>query len=235
MPLAMCSRGVAPVSGIASYNLSPSSIGSAPLFPAVIENNDQIGYHGTSSHYSNDIEANGFAQKKPISSSDIDLVISIGTRLLLDASGISGFKSLTSISFSPISELALYYAQPSSLGGQGLYFVTKAIDEILQNNSGNVTQNEMAHVLRIKNEISAIRSADPVVYAVDLGWVASIEYDVLTKGIKVWEGVAASKIVGKLIVPNNLNYGTIDTKAHKAKLDRIRWSSAPHFIKALIR
>ena len=223
------------MSGITSYNLNPSSIGNGHLFPATIENNEKIGYHGTSSYYSSDIEANGFIQKKPIPTADIDYIISIGNRLSIDTSSASGFKSLQSISFSPLSELALFYAQPRSLGGQGLAFVHQVVLSLLKDASGNIQPDEILEVTRIGNVINARRSADPVVDPVDLSGISKISYDVLTKGIKVFESIPASQIRGRLLVPKNINYSSINTKKLYDKLHNIRFSSAPHFIKTIIR
>lgn len=223
------------MSGIASYNLNPNSIGNGLLFPATIEENEKVGYHGTSSYYSSDIEANGFIQKKPIPAADIDFIISLGNRLSKDTSGASGFKSLKSISFSPLSELALFYAQPRSLGGQGLAFVQEVVLSLLNDTSGNIQPNEILEFTRIANVINAIRSADPVVYAVCLSGVSKISYDVLTKSIKIFESIPASQIRGKLLVPKTINYSSIDTKKLYGKLHNIRFSSATHFIKTIIR
>lgn len=222
------------MSNIVTYNLDPANIGNSPLFSADVESNQQIGYHGTSSYYSNDIEANGFSLKKPIPVSDIDYVIDIGNRLAINTYSAVGFKELSSVSFAPISEMALFYVQPRYLGGQGLIFMSDLIQKITNSASGKISQQELDEVARIGNLISTIRSSDPVIYAVDMQGISLSRYDTVAKTVFVRSSVPANKIVGKLIVPHNINYSLIDMEKHKFKMRGIALSDEPHFIQTII-
>ena len=158
------------------FEIDFSRIGSGKIFPEHIETQDWIGYHGTSSYYSAEIERNGFSQAKSIAEADIHMVIEMLQREGIDASKVQGFKSLSSISFSPISEICLAYCHPMALGGQGVGYLKEAIDSLLAKHSDSIDPEEFEKLKSINNKISEIRLSEPIIYAVYLQNLSRIQY-----------------------------------------------------------
>lgn len=215
------------------FDIDHSLVGSGHVFPAHIEQTDWIGYHGTSSFYSDEIESNGFSLVKPLPAADVDLVVELAKRLGMDWERVDGFKQLRSISFSPISEVALDYSRPHSLGGQGVGYVSDAVDEILMAHAEEISGVESQRISDIRGTIDKIRSSPPVIYAVDLQGLTTVSYQKLTTGVYVYEPIPANRIRAKLTVSSPVNYEMVDAKSHRAGLRQLAASSKPHFTKLM--
>jgi hypothetical protein len=129
-----------------SIIFDPTLIGTGRIFPPAIESLDWIGYHATSSYYSFDIESAGFLLKKPLPVDDLERLVRIAVRYEEDGSDVNGFIQLRSISFTPLSELALYFVRPDSFGGQGLLHITRLINTLYQKHAAQFTTDEAAHL-----------------------------------------------------------------------------------------
>ncbi len=218
-----------------TFDIEQSRVGTGKIFPARIEEMDWIGYHGTSSAYSARIEAEGFKLEKPIPIEDIDFVIAMAYKVGVDASGAAGFKHLKSISFSPISELALSYSQPKSLGGQGLEFVRAAADRVVSGHGSEVDPEDSARLVRILAEVGAIRTADPVIYAVNLQGLGMAQYQTVTKAVHIYQAIPPERIVAKVRVSSRVDYSLINADRHKEAINIMYWSNRRHYIKELAR
>jgi hypothetical protein len=215
------------------FDINHALVGTGQVFPDHIEQADWIGYHSTSSFYSAQIESNGFSQMKPLPAADIDLVIELARRLGLDGDGVAGFKELKSISFSPVSELALDYSRPQSLGGQGVGYVRHAVDEILSKHGEQLDASEALQLAGIRDMIEVIRSGPPVVYAVDLKGLTTVRYQRITTGLYVYEPIPAARIKAKLNVSSPVDYSLINARKHRDGLRALASSITPHFTKLM--
>jgi len=217
------------------FEIDHSLIGTGRAFPVHIEQMDWIGYHGTSSFYSDQIESNGFSLVKPLPAAYVDLVVQLAKRFGMDWQVVDGFKELKSISFSPVSEVALDYSKPQSLGGQGVGYVSNAVDEILSVHAEKISQEEGQCLNDIRGAIDKIRSSQPVIYAVDLKGLTTACYQKLTTGIYVYEPIAANRIRAKLSVSSPVNYGLVDARKHRDGLRQLAASATPHFTKLIMQ
>lgn len=217
------------------FEIDSSRIGTGKVFPDHIESQDWIGYHGTSSGYSEEIEKAGFSLVKPISESDIDFVIDLMQREGIDPSAVQGFKKLASISFSPISEICLAYCESTTLGGQGVGYVKKGVDSFLSGRRNALTDGELVRLQSIDTRILEIRNADPVIYAVRLQGIGRIEYQNLTKAVHAYEPVSKDRIIAKLRVDRSFDVGQIDVNKFKQQLHNIFWSGKDHYIRRIGR
>ncbi len=217
------------------FDIDHALVGTGRVFPDHIEQADWIGYHGTSSFYSAQIESGGFSLVKPLPSTGVDLVVEIAKRLGLDWERVDGFNQLKSISFSPISEVALDYLRPASLGGQGVGYVKDAIEEILSGHATNIVEAESERLLAMREMIETIRSSPPVIYAVDLQGLASVQYQRLTTGIYAYEPIPASRIKAKLKISSPVNYEKVDARKLREGLRALAASPKPHFTKLLLQ
>ena len=208
-------------------------VGTGRVFPEHIEQADWIGYHGTSSFYAAQIESNGFSLVKPLPGADVDLVVDLTRRLGLDWQRVDGFKELRSISFSPISEVALDYSRPHSLGGQGVGYVSDAVDEVLSAHATKIGAEEGQRLAGIRDMIDLIRLSPPVIYAVDLRGLPTARYQKLTTGIYVYEPIPAARIKAKLNVSSPVDYSRVDARKHRDGLRALAASATPHFTKLM--
>lgn len=215
------------------FDIDHALVGTGRVFPEHIEQADWIGYHGTSSFYAAQIESNGFSLVKPLPAVDVDLVVEVARRLGLDWQSVDGFKELKSISFSPVSEVALDYSRPHALGGQGVGYVRDAVDEILSAHSGEISAEDDRRLLDIRAMIDLIRASPPVIYAVDLKGLPTARYQRLTTGIYVYEPIPAARIRAKLNVLSPVDYSIVDARKHRDGLRALSASAKPHFTKLM--
>lgn len=215
------------------FEIDHSLVGTGRVFPDHLEKADWIGYHGTSSFYAAEIDSNGFSLVKPLPAADVDLVVELARRLGLDWQRVDGFKELRSISFSPVSEVALDYSRPHALGGQGVGYVRDAAEEILSDHSEKISEDEGLRLAGIRAMIDLIRASPPVIYAVDLKGLQTARYQKLTTGLYVYEPIPAARIKAKLIVSSPVDYSLVDAKKHRDNLRVLSASATPHFTKLM--
>jgi hypothetical protein len=216
-----------------TFDFDISLVGTGRVFPEQIEKADWIGYHGTSSYYSPRIERDGFLREKPISIDDIDLVIDLSSKFGIDNESTRGFKTLQSLSFSPIAELALSYARPQSLGGQGVGYVRALAERVVAEYADELTDEERRRLGEIVALVDNVRAQDPVIYAVDLEGLSPMEYQTLTRAVHVFTAIPPERIRAKICVKGNVDYALIKVKNHRDFLQQVFWSSKPHYIKRI--
>lgn len=215
--------------------IDSSKIGTGKIFPNHIESQDWIGYHGTSSNYSEEIEKKGFSLVKPIPEGDIDFIIKIMQREGIESSAVQGFKNLASISFSPISEICLAYCGPTTLGGQGIGYIKAAVDSLLSSHRNALAGDELVRLQSINTKILEIHNSEPVIYAVHLQGICRIEYQNLTRAIHAYDPISKDRIIAKLRVGRSFNVSQINVKKYKQDLHDIYWSGKYHYIKSIGR
>lgn len=214
------------------FDIDHALVGTGRVFPDHIEQMDWIGYHGTSSFYAAQIESDGFStMAKPLPAADINLVVDLTRRLGLEWERVDGFRQLKSISFSSVSEIALDYSRPESLGGQGVGYVSDAVNQIMKDHVGQISSIEAAQLQGIRGTIDAIRSSDPVIYAVDLKGLTRTQFQRVTAGIYVFEPIPPGRIMAKLRVSSPVNYALINAKGLREGIRQLSRSSNPHFTK----
>ena len=215
---------------VKTFAFDPATVGTGKIFPKEIEAQDWVGYHGTSSYYSEHIENKGFVNTKPIPEALLDSLTETLEKYGIDHSGISGFKELVSVSFSPVSELCLSYCAASKLGGQGLGIISSAINT-LRNASLRDEEKELAD--DIENIIKEIRSRHPVIYAVNLEKVERIQFNSLTKAVHVYEALAHDRIIAKLTINCDIASISINEELNKNRIMQIYYGAADHYIKLI--
>ena len=216
-----------------TVTFDPTFIGTGRIFPASIESTDWIGYHGTSSYYSADIDTSGFQQKKPLPVADLEHLVNIASLHGEDASDVNGFIRLQSLSFTPISELALFFVRPDSFGGQGLLHVKVLIDALFQKHATALSSEEKAHMTAVEGQIALIRSQQPVIYAINLQGLTRMDFGRLTLAIRVCESVPPERLVAKMQIDKAVEYDAIDVKGLRKKISTILTLPEAHYIKQL--
>jgi hypothetical protein len=215
------------------FPFDPTLIGTGRIFPPAIESIDWIGYHATSSYYASDIESGGFLSKKPLPVADLERLVEIGLKYREEVSEVQGFIELASLSFAPLSEMALFYTRPESHGGQGLLHVTRLIEVIIEKDAKQLDPAETDKLTALQGHIALIRAELPVIYAVNLSGLKRITYGKFTSAVHVYEKVPAERLLGKMIIDQPVNYTTIDTKTHTQALRNILSSPGAHYIKQI--
>ncbi|MBP2302451.1 hypothetical protein [Azospirillum picis] len=215
---------------VETFAFDPATVGTGKIFPNEIEAQDWIGYHGTSSFYSDNIENGGFSNTKPVPEELLDALKQTLQKYGMDHSGIDSFKKLRSVSFSPVSELCLSYCSASKLGGQGLGIISNAINA-LRDKPLKDEDRELAD--KIDNIIKEIRSRHPVIYAVNLKGIQRQRYDSVTKAVLVHEAITPDRIIAKLIINYDITSLPIDENAIKMQIGRIFHGAADHYIKII--
>lgn len=216
-----------------STTFHPTLIGTGKIFPPAIESMDWIGYHGTSGYYSADIERDGFLLTKPLPVDDLKRLVNIAVQHGEDASDVQGFIELRSMSFTPTSELAIFYVRPESFGGQGLLLATRLIDALFQKHAAKLATDDTAHLTTMRDRIALIRAERPVIYAVNFAGLKRISFDKLTLSIHVFEPIPASALVAKIVIDHPVDYASIDVRRHNDALRTIFRSPGYHYIKQL--
>lgn len=209
---------------------------SGRVFPDVIEDADWVGYHGTASAYSQRIEQGGFRRVKPLPDVDIDLVGGLAARCGTDpGEAVAGFKTLNSVSFTPISALALAFAEPGKTGGQGVGYVREQARALLDGHSASLSPEEMSELTRIVDDIDQIRSSRPVIYAVDLRGLELARFQSLTAAIHVYGDIPASRLIARATVPDGIDHSAVDQAALRAKIRAIYQGRGTHWLCQLQR
>ncbi len=212
----------------------PALIGTGGrIFPPTIESVDSIGYHGTSSYYSSDIDKNGFLLTKPLPPADLKRLVSIADKYREDGGDVRDFINLKSISFTPVSELALFYVRPESFGGQGLLHVTRLIEQLFQRYADQLTADETAHLTAMRGCMELIRQAQPVIYGVDIKLLQRKNFGRVTLAYHVYEAIPTSALVAKMVIDQPVDYATIDEKEHKQALRTSLYSAGHHYFKEI--
>jgi hypothetical protein len=194
-------------------SFDPQLIGTGHLFPDEIEKEYGVGYHGTASYYSEDIEAHGFLPKgNPFLPEDFEVLKYYFVKYSGDCAAVSRISSLQSISFSPLSPLCLHYVKPNMLGGQCLQDVKSLIDKVPLNEIG-------LDLSGVKRKISLIQSSNPVIYAVKLCMMhdKNVVFDYGTAAFHVSADISVDKIIAKIEISDFNDYDSIDV----AKLNKI--------------
>lgn len=216
-------------------NFDPTLIGAGKLFPPAVESLPWIGYHATSSYYSNDIDATGFVQKKLLPVEDPHHLVTIAVRHGLDGGDVTDFLQLSSLSFTPISELALYFGRPESLGGQGLLHVTRLIDALLEKRAVELSPDEAAHLTSVQDSIARIRAVPPVIHAVNLDELKPMHFGRVSLAYHVSTAVPVERLIAKIVIDQAVDYLTIDVKGHNQSLRNLLYSPHAHYIKQIAR
>jgi hypothetical protein len=207
-------------------------VGTGQIFPPSIEDLDWIGYHGTSSYYSPVIDSNGFLLTKPVPAAHLQRLVSIADHYREDASDAQGFIQLQSISFTPTSELALFYVRPESFGGQGLLHVTRLIDILFKKYVERFTAYEAAELAAMRDRMVVIRKVEPVIYAVNLAALKRKTFGRGTLAFHIYEAIPVEALVAKMVIDQAVDYAGIDEKGHKQAL-RILYSPGNHYIQQI--
>ncbi len=210
------------------FRLNHSDIGSGKIFPGEIEARDWIGYHGTSSYYSDSIERDGFRVTKPITDQAIVSLLQIMKKYGVDNTHVSGFRQLASVSFSPISELCLAYCAPNKLGGQGLNHIMDAVNAL---SSHPLTDDDQAVLSSIAASISDIRRCMPVIYAVFLNGLNAIKFNILTKAVHVTEAILPNRIIAKLCIDCEIDFATINIPENQLRCSQKFYAPTDNYLK----
>lgn len=214
-----------------TFNIAPGAEKAAHVFPDGIEGREWVGYHGTSSAYSDRIERDGFARVKPLATADIQLVADLSQKQgLAKADAVAGFLSLGSISFADQSALALAFSDPRALGGQGVGFMSDAARELLSGHASAISAHEIAELTRIVAWVDDVRSKPAVIYAIDLKDLSLARFNGQTAAIHVYEDIPPSRILAKGIVPAAVDCSAIDARSLRDKARSIYRSRGDHWL-----
>jgi len=165
-----------------------------------------VGFHATSSLACKHIEVNGFLPDKILSEQEHARLISIATSQDIDTKDYEAWLRMRSVTFTIKSSSALNHVKQRNSGGQGL----KNIDDILRG-INRTTCKDAEFLDKIKDNIEGIRSADPVIYAVNLSHLGRrlvtdnrkpfyyVYWDT-TKSLPDVSEVAPTHIIAKLLV-----------------------------------
>lgn len=122
-----------------------------------------VGFHGTSILADGDIQTYGFLPKKVFSNDEHQTILEISISLDVYLSGYPQWLAMRSVSFADTPEGAISQMRDFN-GGQGLNGMSDVLKEIVL--KGSVKQKDLAN--EYLEKISAIKTTQPVVYAVDL-------------------------------------------------------------------
>lgn len=125
---------------------------------------DVVGFHSTSSLACNRIETNGFLPDKIFCQLDHDRLITIARKQKIDTGWYEQWLNLRSVTFTREQCDALKHIKQGSAGGQGI----KNISDILTGINCAEVSEDANFLGMLEERCEAIRSAKPVVYAVDL-------------------------------------------------------------------
>lgn len=202
------------------------------VFPSCIQDREWVGYHGTASDYSDHIEAEGFVHGKgPISEPDIDFLANLAALHNADPDGnILGFKQLNSISFSISPLVALSYAKPGCSGGQGVEFVRKIAQVLLDPIELPLLDTEVSRLKSIVGMIERIQQSQPVIYAFDLRGLEAVEFQSVTAAIHVYSDIPSDRIIAKAFVPANIDHASIDARRAREDIRNLRYTDRHHWI-----
>jgi len=207
----------------------PLRIGTGHLFPDSISNRQWIGYHGTASFYSGQIENNGFCAYKVFDDGELDLLIELAHKCRAPAHLIEaadGFLKLKSISFSPLSEVCLTYVCPEKLGGQGINQLRNLFDCLPHDRQQDKLQ---AMVLKI----ASIRNSKAVIYAVNLEGVTRLQFQPIAQGVYAYDSIEKTRILARMDIANFTDWGLIDAKKLRSDIDQLYRGRGDHYIKSI--
>ena len=215
-----------------NYILDQSLIGTGHLFPSEIRDQNWIGYHGTSTFYSSEIEEHGFSLAKPITDEEFRLLEELSTEYNIPYDAVHGFRELNSVSFFPLSELCLVYFRPNCLGGQGVGYVMDLINLIRSEPTLNHDSNDGRTLHSLINKINNIRSGNPVIYAVNLFEQGRIQSQIMTSAIHVYAPISPERLVGKMEISNFTDFIQINERSLKQKISKLFYDSE-HYISSI--
>jgi hypothetical protein len=214
---------------ITTYPLPPN-INSINLFPQDIENDHSIFYHGTNELFSNQIESFGFSPSfRPLTNYFLE-IYEIAEKLsgfTADNEAFHDFNTaqrdayeyligFSRISFSAVSICAAEYSIGNTSGGQGLRHLQNLIREIsslnyaaLPNMFYDISDRQKWYLKNVDAQLNQLTQRDGVVYAVqfDNNDFSNLTYEKHPKHAVLFNcnHVPPVKIVGKMIIPQNLN------------------------------
>jgi hypothetical protein len=215
-----------------TFPFDPLNIGTDHVFPPEIRRLDWIGYHGTSTALSPAIESTGFQCVKPISEDEFNLLQTLANTFHLNFRPVAEhFLGMSTISLTPLSEVALYYTQPEKLGGQNRTYVRDLVESILNHPEFDQAPEHGAVLRSIIASIAAVRAGAPVVYAVNLRAQANTRYDVLTQAIQVSSPIRKGRILAKIEAPTFNRHDGIDCGRLRQHVEILHRGPNDHFIK----
>ncbi len=171
------------------------------LFPKEISERDWIGYHGTSAAYSSMIEENGLEITSVISNANLNILVKEAKNLGISTNSVDVFRNKHSLSFSPLSEACLHYAYGDRFGGQGLLFVSQLVDDVLKTGTYDEDDIVLTTLNAIESEIANIRAYAPIIYAINLEGLSTLDYQSTTKAVNSKARIEASRIIAKMVLP----------------------------------
>jgi len=206
------------------------------IFPNEIWQNPNIVFHGTSEFHSHQIESNGFVPAtSPFNLDDARELIRVLQLPEIEpfdthqAFGMTVSRTLNSyvfgienndfrLSFAYLSYLCVYFSTGSSKGGQTFGNIREArriIQQAIQANpavAGLVTQ-PINRLFQLENDVA---NANGVVYALQL----DEPFNGITEeygNIHSTRPLLADKIIGKVILPNDIDLNEFDIKIVKQR------------------
>jgi len=166
---------------------------TAKLFSDLFEDPSRFAYHGTSTLFSGEIEANGF--KYPFAPVPPEDLLALAESLPEAEAGLASTLRAavrpTRLGFSPYSYVAVDYALTG--GGQVVRICKQAVDA-----GGQPSQAMMAR-------FRTLAAAEPCVYAVDLGEAHELDLAFGNLFIQCSSPVPPSRIVAKMVLPSNFD------------------------------
>jgi hypothetical protein len=177
------------------------------VFHTPATNYSVVGFHGTSSLASADIEANGFLPKKVFSDQEHALILQLAGNLGWDTSSYVQWLGVKSVSFAQDPKRAIdHVTTEGKAGGQGLYNLREALAVILD--KGSDENRKMVRPLH--ERFLELRAAPPVVYMVNLSGLKPRLAD--CRGVYDWSWdpavtlptvseIGPSRIIEKLELP----------------------------------
>lgn len=125
----------------------------------------KVGYHGTTSLASADIEARGFLPNKVFSDQEHAQILQLAGELGWNRWNYMEWLGMRSVSFAKDPLFAIHHVtNAGKAGGQGLYNVRDALAAILSNGS----DESRAVAETFQQKLAQLRAAPPVIYKVDL-------------------------------------------------------------------
>lgn len=218
---------------IFEYNLDRDNL---EIFPTQIWQNPNVVFHGTSEYHSQQIEQSGFVPAtSPFNLNDARELIRV-----LQLPEVSGFdkpktfgmtvsRTLNNyvlgienndfrLSFAYLSYLCVFFSVGQSKGGQTLGNIREAKTIIQRATQANPDVEALITepIRRLFELENTIANANGVVYAIHL----ESPYNGITEeygNIHSTESISADKIIGKVILPNDIDLNTFNIQVTKQR------------------
>jgi hypothetical protein len=214
------------------------------IFPKEIWSDPYVIFHGTSEYHSSDIENNGIIKGK--SPFDVDIARKLIELLELDdfkkydfpkniaqlttARGLNGYLySIENVnfrlSFSYLSYACVLYSSGGFKGGLSLHYINEARDIINHAVSNNAMLKSIIEddIFYLFNKVDQILNSRGVVYAIKVPKTLD-GLEMGTGAIHSTLSILKEYIIGKVIVPNNIELNQLDhsmiSSKHTLKLNQ---------------